>query len=151
MLSATADHALRAVLFLARQPGDQVVSAECIAQAIRAPRNYLSKILDTLRKHGLVRSASGRRGGFALARDPARVSIADVVAPFQPMPVAAQCLLGAGACDPTAPCAAHFRWSAISRAYQSSLNDTALAELLAGGRLPHSLRAANLPPFRITP
>jgi DNA-binding IscR family transcriptional regulator len=48
VLSQTADHALRAMLVLARRHGAGPVRTEEIAEATGAPRNYLSKTLRAL-------------------------------------------------------------------------------------------------------
>lgn len=129
MLTATADHALRAVLFLARHSG-RVTSSDEIARAIGAPRNYLSKILYELAKAGVVTSTAGRQGGFSLAVDASELPIAAITDRFEPPPVSPRCMLGDRACDPANPCAAHERWSSITRAYRTALDTTTIAELI---------------------
>ncbi len=57
MLSATAEHALRAVLYLAQTPEATVVPADKIAETLGAPRNYLAKTLNVRAKAGVVRSS----------------------------------------------------------------------------------------------
>ena len=132
MLSTTADHALRAVLFLARQRGTRLTSAEEIAHAIGAPSNYLSKVLHQLRRSGVVASSPGRQGGFSLAICPTQLTIADVVGQFEPAPATSRCLLGDRLCDPDTPCEAHSRWASIRQAYRIGLATTTIAELLSG-------------------
>ena len=78
MLSQTAEHALRALLYLA-QRGGMPVAAEVVAAAIDAPPNYLSKTLHVLSKQGIVAGTRGPRGGYRLARERRRVSVGDVV------------------------------------------------------------------------
>jgi Rrf2 family protein len=130
MFSATADYALRAMLFLARQPAARIVPADEVARAIGAPRNYLSKILYELRKAGLVTSVAGRTGGFALAVDSRRLSVATVVDCFDTTPPATTCLLGNRRCDPAHPCVAHERWSTVKGRYRDALEGTTIAALL---------------------
>ena len=50
MLSATADHAVRAVLALASRGGRRPLRADEIAAATGAPHNYLGKTLNALAK-----------------------------------------------------------------------------------------------------
>ena len=135
MFSTTADHALRAVLFLAQQPG-RVASSDEIAQAIGAPRNYLSKTLYELRKAGVVESVAGRQGGFLLAVPGDRLSIADVVDHFEAPPESARCLLGDRPCDAKNPCVAHEKWASITESYRVALEETTIADLLAGTPRP---------------
>ena len=128
MLSTTADHALRAVLFLARRP-ERKASADEIADAIGAPPNYLSKILHDLRKAGIVESVAGRQGGFWLAPGSEALSVAQIIDRFDAPPALTRCLLGDRPCNARVPCAAHDKWSAITRNYRAALERTTIAHL----------------------
>lgn len=130
MLSATANHALRAVLFLARQPEGKLTTAGEIAAAIGAPRNYLSKTLYLLAKAGVASGVPGRYGGFALAASPDRLTLHRVVSVFDETPRSSRCLLGDRVCRADRPCVAHDRWSAINQAHDAALATTTIAELL---------------------
>ncbi len=78
-ISAKADYAVRAMVELAAAAGDKPVKAERIATAQEIPLNFLENILGELRHAGLVRSHRGAEGGFRLARDPAEITVADVM------------------------------------------------------------------------
>lgn len=130
MLSTTADHALRAVLYLAGQPAGRVTSADDVAEAIGAPRNYLSKTLNVLTKAGVTASVPGRRGGFFLAVAPNRLTLDRLVGLFDATKASPRCLLGNRRCSPDQPCAAHHRWTAIDRAREAALESTTIADLL---------------------
>jgi Rrf2 family iron-sulfur cluster assembly transcriptional regulator len=130
VLSATSDHAIRAILVLAREYGQQPVRADEIADAIGAPRNYLAKTLNALAKVGLVTSARGPLGGFTLAVAPDQLTLAQVVDCFDEPRPQARCLLGRSPCDPLRPCAAHFRWTEVTQARRAPLHTTTIAALL---------------------
>ena len=130
MLSHTSDYALRAMLVLARRHGGRPVRVEEIAAATGAPRNYLGKTLHALTKAGLVTSARGPAGGFSLAVAPEALTLARVIDCFDEPRPSGHCLLGAGACNPARPCAAHHRWTAILAARRAPLATTTLADLL---------------------
>lgn len=130
MLSATSDHAIRAILVLAREYGHQPVRADEIADAIGAPRNYLAKTLNALAKQGLVTSARGPHGGFTLAVEPSELTLARVVDCFDEPRSQAKCMLGRAPCDPHLPCTAHRRWTEVSHARRAPLNTTTIAALL---------------------
>jgi Rrf2 family protein len=51
-----------------------------IARRQGIPDRYLEQMLTSLRKAGILRSIRGPRGGFQLARQPAKVTVADVLA-----------------------------------------------------------------------
>jgi Rrf2 family protein len=130
MLSATTDYALRAILTLARAPGRGVLRAEQIADAIGAPPNYLAKTLNQLARAGLLASARGPAGGFALAIAPETLTLATIVDLFEQPRRSPVCLLGARPCDATAPCIAHARWSDVTTTRRAPLLETTIADLL---------------------
>jgi Rrf2 family protein len=80
MLSSKAKYAVRAAIRLAERPAseDWVQTADVAAQE-RIPRKFLEAILVQLRDHGIVESRRGARGGHRLMRDPATISIADII------------------------------------------------------------------------
>lgn len=130
MLTQTAEHALRALLFLAQRPEAGSVPADEIADAIGAPRNYLSKTLNALARRGIVAGTRGPRGGFHLLLDPAELPIARVIDEFAPPSPHDLCLLGGRACDGASPCLAHRRWLRMWEESQAPLRNTTLADLL---------------------
>lgn len=131
MLNQTAEHALRAILFLARTDGNEAVPAERIAEALGAPGNYLGKTLNTLAKRGLLASARGPAGGFRLLRDADELTVAEVVAAVSDGPrQSTRCLLGNQPCHAETPCAAHVRWSAVREELWWPLRRTTIADLL---------------------
>jgi Rrf2 family protein len=130
MISRTAEYALRAVLFLARQPEGAIVRAADIADALRIPANYLSKILHILGRTDLLVSERGRRGGFQLARPAAEISLAEVIGPFDELEERGDCLLGRARCSEKDPCAAHTRWRAVHETVTSFFAETTVADLL---------------------
>lgn len=131
MLSRTAEHALRALLVLARHGKGRPLSAEAISGLTGAPANYLGKTLNTLARNGVLRSSRGPAGGFALAIDPATLTIAQVADVFTETTALARCLLGTGLCDSSRPCAAHHRWKRVTSAARDPLRTTTIADLLS--------------------
>ena len=55
------------------------VAARELADAERLPPDYVEQILLRLRRAGLVESVRGARGGYTLARQPADISVRDVM------------------------------------------------------------------------
>jgi Rrf2 family protein len=134
MLSRTAEHAVRAAVLLGLNHGQRAISADEIASLLGAPRNYLSKTLNVLVRHGLVASARGPGGGFTLAVPPGEITVADIVDVFaEARPTRVRCLLGDRACDAHHPCSAHQRWSAITQQAQEPLRNTTIAHLCGDG------------------
>jgi len=130
LISQTAEHALRAVLYLARQPGP--TPAVEIAAALGAPSNYLSKTLHRLAKAGVVIGTRGPTGGFRLTVSPEELPIARVIEAFDEPRGSGTCLLGGHRCNPLEPCAAHRHWTAIKEEARGALARTTVADLLVG-------------------
>ena len=132
MLSHTAQYALRAVLYLAEREEDRLVQVGEIAQALRIPQNYLSKILHQLTRHGVLLSTCGKLGGFRLAARPERLHLMQVVSPFGRLTETRHCLLGRSECSDRTACAAHTRWKDVAERVATFFRETTVAELLRG-------------------
>lgn len=80
MLSLTrkADYAIVALSHLARR-GASKSSARAIAERTNVPLPVLTNILHQLSNHGLVTSALGAKGGYALSRAAESISLADMI------------------------------------------------------------------------
>jgi Rrf2 family protein len=81
-VSARADYGIRALLELAVAYGEdssRLVKGEAIASAQGIPIKFLETILRQLRLAGIVASQRGADGGYRLNRDPADVTIAEIV------------------------------------------------------------------------
>lgn len=129
-LSNTADYALRAVLLLGRSFGSGVLHADEVASATGTPRNYMAKVLNALAKAGVVSSARGPAGGFALSAAPETIKLARVIEIFDQPHRHTQCLLGNGPCLSAEPCTAHRNWESVVHRSREPLLDTTISDLL---------------------
>lgn len=128
MLTHTAEYALRSVLFLGVLPPHTLVRVNDMAGSLNIPRNYLSKVLYELARREILSSVRGPHGGFALAHDPALLTLAEVIAPFDPLDD--RCLLMRRECSETEPCIAHHQWKHVAHQVRSFFRNTTVAELL---------------------
>ena len=135
MLSTTAEYALRAVLFLAREGTKRPLQVGAIARALDLPRNYLGKILHELARAGVLASTRGRGGGFRLAVPADRLPLAGVVGRFDRVGEGRRCLLGRRECQDRNACAAHGRWKAVSEQVARFFQQTTVRDLLQGAPL----------------
>jgi Rrf2 family protein len=79
-VSAKTEYACVALLELALQYGTgRPVRIRDIAQANGIPARFLVQILLQLKSAGIVQSTRGAAGGYRLAREPAELTLADVV------------------------------------------------------------------------
>lgn len=136
MLSQTAEYALRAVLYLAERADDRTVRVGEMAQALRIPRNYLSKILHRLARADVLTSTRGKTGGFQLAVPADRLRLSEIVAPFDRIDERRRCLLGRPQCNDRTACAAHSRWKDVADTVATFFRETTVAELLSDAAVP---------------
>ncbi|MER3416921.1 MAG: hypothetical protein C4297_12015 [Gemmataceae bacterium] len=129
MISRTAQHAIRALVALAREPRGRYVGAAHVARQIAAPRNYLGKLLQNLADVGLLESQKGLGGGFRLARDPQRITLLDVAEPLDRIERRTGCILGNEECNDQVGCAVHQRWKRVRARYLQLLSQTTIADL----------------------
>lgn len=129
ILSQTAVYALKATLRLAEQEPGGRMRVDDIAAELDVPRNYLSKILHTLAREGLLSSSRGPGGGFELARPATELTLQDIVRRFDGPAPESGCLLGQGECNDRDPCAAHDAWKDVARSVRAFFNDTSIADL----------------------
>ena len=84
MFSQTVEYALRAIVHLAKQPEVLQTTAQ-IAKATQVPAPYLSKVLQTLTREGLVTVKRGVSGGFLLGKTADQLTIYEVVQCVDPI------------------------------------------------------------------
>jgi Rrf2 family protein len=72
------DYAIRALSYLAARPANHAVSRREIQEKQDIPAHFLSKIMKRLETGGLVQSYMGARGGFALKKLPAHITLKEV-------------------------------------------------------------------------
>ncbi|MFW6162538.1 MAG: RrF2 family transcriptional regulator [Planctomycetota bacterium] len=79
-LARSCHYAIRGLVFLAkRERPEAPVQLRDIAREIDAPEAFLSKIFQSLRAGGIVRSHRGTKRGYGLARPASAISLYDVI------------------------------------------------------------------------
>ena len=78
-LSRRSEYGLRALVDLVHHQGDGPIALAALAERNRLPTKFLEQILATLKHAGIVRTTLGAHGGYALAADPAAISIGRVI------------------------------------------------------------------------
>ena len=128
MLSQTAEYALRAVAFLAIEPGESKTVEEA-AEMTKVPPRYLSKVMQSLGRARIVRSQRGLHGGFMLAQPTDKITLLDVVNAIDPVERIGHCPLGLP--SHINLCPLHRRLDDAIRLIEDALKNTTIAEILA--------------------
>jgi Rrf2 family transcriptional regulator, iron-sulfur cluster assembly transcription factor len=137
-LSTRGRYAVMAMVDIATR---QSVGCECgpvclaeIAASQQLSLAYLEQLFARLRRAGLVASARGPGGGYRLARDSDRISIADILAAVDESIRATRCDETSGPCIPslTERCQTHDLWAELGRQIGLFLDGVTLADVVIG-------------------
>jgi Rrf2 family protein len=124
------DYAVRALAYLAGQPGGSIVSRADIEKSQDIPSFYLSKIMKDLVAGGLVHSHIGSKGGFTLAKSPDGVSIKDIYETVERPLALMECLeKGASACSYCAVCSQKSVWQGAQEMLVNYLASVSIADI----------------------
>ena len=130
-VSAQARYALRILLDVAANASaERPRTGAAIAQAQQISEKFLSRIVVTLRKKGLLRSVRGNVGGFRLALPPDDIRLLDVVEAMQGPLAVLDCLAPGAACPRLETCLARRVWADVNAAFASALAKVTLASIL---------------------
>ena len=133
-VTAQEEYGLRCLLPLARAPPLQVVRVKEIATKEGMSSAYVEKLLRVLGKAGLVHSARGIKGGYALNRSADSVTLGEVVRALGTVESTNHiCSVFTGnkdACVHVSDCGIRSVWSGLTTYIQNFLDHTTLASLL---------------------
>src|SRR5437870_1248344 len=79
MISNKTQYGLKAVIALAKHPGQSPVLITDLAKQEGLPQKFLEAILLELKKAGILSSKKGKGGGYALARSPADIKLGEII------------------------------------------------------------------------
>ena len=127
--SLKTEYSLRVLAQLARRhkPG-AVARIEDLAKAEAVPANYLVQLLNELREGGLVESRRGKAGGYRLARNPADITLRQVLEVVEPS-LGKTKVNVKGASGPQVAAL----WRELSRRFEAELGKVTVAQLMRGG------------------
>ncbi|HET6951810.1 MAG TPA: Rrf2 family transcriptional regulator [Acidimicrobiales bacterium] len=136
-VSTRGDYASRALLSLALHSSEAgPTSVRDIAERTGLPQPYLEQILLALKGAGLVRSKRGVGGGYVLAREPAAITLADIVSAVDG-PIAVGDFGEPhqnGACDHEGQCVLLAIWGVVSDHMRRHLGELTLADIAGMAR-----------------
>ncbi len=138
ILSKLADYGVIVATHLAAHPERQE-NAAAIAAATRLPRATVAKLLKALAHAGLATAMRGAAGGYRLARRPAEISVAEVVAAIDGVIGMTQCSVHTSDCAHTTYCPTRPHWAAINQAVGMALSAVSLADMIVPFGFPPAI------------
>ena len=128
-LTTKGRYAVTAMLDLALHYDQGAVTLAEIAKRQGISLSYLEQLFARLRRNGLVDSVRGPGGGYNLAHDPSKISVADIVVAINENIDARRCG-GKSNCHGDERCLTHELWEELSERIHSFLRSISLADLV---------------------
>ena len=129
-ITKATEYGVRVILELSsRQEPEQPVTIDELCQVQNIPAKYFRKMIIMLINAGLVRSYRGPKGGLALGRPPAKISLYDVIKVTEGEIMLNVCLSGADECNQIEACPVHDVWARAQGAMLNELKQVDFAEL----------------------
>lgn len=135
-VSKKAYYGLRAVLALAQS--EKPLSIHSLAETEHLPEDYLEKILQHLRRAGMVEATKGTSGGYTLARPKEEVNVWEVLRELDgPIKTFAAPIKGTLPCLQPSHCQTNEVWRKLETEIESTLSHITLGSLIPENH-PHS-------------
>jgi len=121
--------AVTAMLDLALHATHGPVTLAGISERQKISLSYLEQLFGKLRRRDLVESVRGPGGGYHLARDPAQVSVADIICAVEEPLDSTQCG-GRENCHENQRCMTHDLWEELNGTVYGFLSGVKLSDLV---------------------
>jgi len=128
-LTKKSSYGLIAILELAGTSQDSPIPASAIAERFSLSSSFVEKILHELRQANLVASHQGRSGGYTLARDPAEITLRQVLEALGESLDLVGCLHPGAHCDLTVICPTKGAWKKLDTQFKGMLGSLSLEDL----------------------
>ncbi len=133
-ISTKGRYGLRALLDLAVNSQGGPIALSAIAKRQQISEGYLEQIMMPMRKHGLVKSIRGAKGGYLLARPPHEIMAGEVFEILEGDLLLSDCIgKNKRPCSFEESCSARILWKEIEDSINKILFSYSLEDLLQSG------------------
>ncbi len=126
-LSRFADIGMRSLMYVSAH--GRRVSAREVAESFSISKDHVTKSLQALVGMGVLDSIPGRRGGFAMLREPSTLPLGALVRELEPSLAMAECFTPASQCPLTPACGLADALHEAQDAFFAALDRYTLADL----------------------
>ena len=130
ILRRNTDYALRLMVGLVGRSEGEAMSTRVLADEQDVPYQLACKLMQQLHAAKLVDSSMGPKGGFRLGRDPAEISLMDVVQVIQGPLSLNRCLLNDACCPRMESCPVRVRMGELQSQMDEYLRGVTLHDLV---------------------
>lgn len=129
-ISTKGRYGLRTLMDISIHQTKGPVNLNDIAERQGISAKYLWQIVNLLKTAGFVRGTRGPKGGYILIRDPADITMLDVIQILEGPISLVECVDDADFCERMENCVAHSVWTDVSQVIRGALQKITLAEIL---------------------
>ncbi len=137
-ITRASEYAMLGLLALARRPVGEVVMLDIVAREEDIPVSFLGKIFQSLARGKLVKSSRGSGGGFMLLREPATITVLEVIEAVEGPVSLTRCLDEESGCEHAGGCALCGLFSEAQDKVKEVFSSATVAQL-AGRHIPGGL------------
>lgn len=141
-ITRAGEYGVLGLMNLARRAPGEMAMIEEVSRMEKIPGSFLAKIFQLLVKAGLVRSNRGAHGGFALARNPAQITVLEIIEAIEGKIIFQRCKLDKPDCEHVGGCAVCGLFEQAQDGVKDVLARTSLRGLLTQEKVAPPLRAA---------
>ena len=134
-ISTKGRYALRMLIDLAEHEGDGFIALKDVAERQNISKKYLEQIVPILSRSGILRTNRGSQGGYALAKEPEKVTVGEILRLTEGSLSPVACLDGDPAdCPRSADCPTLPVWQGLNHVINDYLDGITLRSILDSQR-----------------
>jgi FeS assembly SUF system regulator len=137
-LSKMTDYATVILSVIAKDKARVHVALE-IADVTGIALPTVSKILKILTRAGVLSSTRGAKGGYSLAREPERITVATVISALEGPIALTECSVSHKGCDQASGCRIQGNWHLINQKIAQALESVTLADMILPFKPPEEV------------
>ncbi|MBW1896941.1 MAG: Rrf2 family transcriptional regulator, partial [Deltaproteobacteria bacterium] len=123
-ISTKGRYGTRAMIDIGENYGKGPVPLRQLAERQCISMKYMEQIIPLLKASGLIRSARGARGGYALAKEPRQITLGDIIRALEGSWSLVDCVEDPSLCDRAKECVTYEIWHDIHCAIHKVLDST---------------------------
>lgn len=134
-LSTKGRYGVRLMIDLALHNGEGPVLLKDIARRQGISEKYLWNLINPLKTVGFVQSIRGAHGGYKLAKDPAEISLKDIMRVLEGPLCLVDCVENPSSCKRSSTCITRDVWCEASQSFINTLESMTLEKMIDRHRL----------------
>ena len=137
-LSTRSRYGARILVDLARHNNQGPVQIGEISKRQDISVKYLEQLIRPLKQAKLVESVRGPKGGHMLAKNPAKITLGQIVRLFEGQSDLVECVSNPETCNMADDCQVRLAWKDATRVLYEKLDGTTIADLMEGNHTEDS-------------